>query len=254
MLTNLEYTNFRNGFAGHYDNLPLAPTYNDYVQYETLWENYILNAAAILLAGPTISRIGLIAMESAPGTTNHPHLNYIFHNTQNIIGANGTNSDSYIRNIYNGAHINYGLYHNGLTKQQCLDGLLHQNDVLNNQRPIILFDLFPTHGISLGPIDRVFLNNGILPEIQIEINNKLNFIFNNLLLPLGLNWGNVHVNFACPPLSIVVNNNYPNGQVLNYIGHYIPNNQIHPISINTIGNGVAPNQNDLRANITHHGF
>ena len=47
---------------------------------------------------------------------------------------------------------------------------------------------------------------------------------------------------------------YPNGQVLNYIGQYIPNNQIHPITINTIGNGVAPNQNDLRANIIHHGF
>jgi hypothetical protein len=47
---------------------------------------------------------------------------------------------------------------------------------------------------------------------------------------------------------------YPNGQVLNYIGQYIPNNQIHPNPINTIGNGVAPNQNDLRANIINHGF
>jgi hypothetical protein len=38
---------------------------------------------------------------------------------------------------------------------------------------------------------------------------------------------------------------YPNGQVLNYIGQYTPNIQIHPISINTIGGGIAPNQNDL---------
>jgi len=246
MLTNLEYTNFRNGFAVHYGNLPLAPTYNDYVQYETLWENYILNAAAILLAGAAIKRLGLIAMESAPGTINHPHQNYIFHNTQNIIDGN---PDSYLRNIYNGGHLNYGLYHYGLTKQQCLDGLLNKTDFLNNQRPIVLFDMFPTHGIKLKKIDRAYLSNGTLPEIQIEINNKLNFVHNNLLLPLGLNWGNVHIKFACPPTSI-----NPPSQVLNYIVQYIPNNQIHPITINTIGGGVAPNQNDLRAKIINHGF
>jgi len=246
MLTNLEYTNFRNGFAVHYGNLPLAPTYNDYVQYETLWENYILNAAAILLAGAAIKRLGLIAMESAPVTTNHPHLNYIFHNTLNIIDGN---PDSYLRNIYNGGHLNYGLYHYGLTKQQCLDGLLNKTDFLNNQRPIVLFDMFPTHGIKLKKIDRAYLSNGTLPEIQIEINNKLNFVHNNLLLPLGLNWGNVHIKFACPPTSI-----NPPSQVLNYIVQYIPNNQIHPITINTIGGGVAPNQNDLRAKIINHGF
>ena len=246
MLTNLDYTNFRNGFAGHYGILPLAPTYNDYVQYETLWENYILNAAAILAAGPAINRLGLIAMESAPGTTNHPHPNYIFHNTHTIINGN---SDSYLRNIYNGAHINYGLYHNGLTKQQCLDGLLNQTDVLNNQRPIILFDLFPTHGIKLNTIHRTFLGNGALPEIQIEINNKLNFVYNNLLLPLELNWGNVHIKFACPPRSI-----NPPSHVVGNINHYAPGIVTHPISINTIGNGVAPNQNDLRANIINHGF
>ena len=246
MLTNLEYTNFRNGFAGHYGILPLAPTYNDYVQYETLWENYILNAAAILAAGPAINRLGLIAMESAPGTTNHPHPNYIFHNTHTIINGN---SDSYLRNIYNGAHINYGLYHNDLTKQQCLDGLLNQTDNLANQRPIILFDLFPTHGITLNTNHRTFLGNGTLPEIQIEINNKLNFVYNNLLLPLGLNWGNVHIKFACPPRSI----NHPS-HVVGYINHYATGIAIHPNSINTIGNGVAPNQNDLRANIINHGF
>ena len=47
---------------------------------------------------------------------------------------------------------------------------------------------------------------------------------------------------------------YPNGQVLNYIGQHIPNNQINPNTINTIGGGIAPNQNDLRANIINHGF
>ena len=47
---------------------------------------------------------------------------------------------------------------------------------------------------------------------------------------------------------------YPNGQVLNYISHYIAINQIHPITINTIGNGIAPNQNVLRANIINHVF
>ena len=249
MLTNLEYTNFRNGFAGHYGILPLAPTYNDYVHYETLWENYILNAAAILLAGPAINRLGLIAMESAPGTLNHPHLNYIFHNTHNIIDANGVGSDAYLKNIYNGADINYGLYHNGLTKQQCLDGLLNKTDSLNNQRPIILFDLFPTHGIKLKTIERTYLSNGTLPEIQIEINNKLNFVHNNLLLPLGLNWGKVHIKFACPPTSI----NHPS-HVIGYINHYATGIAIHPNSINTIGGGIAPNQNDLRANIINHGF
>lgn len=247
MLTLVEYTNFRNGFAGHYGNLPLAPTYNDYVQYETLWERYILNAAAILLAGPAINRLGLIAMESAPGTIIHPHPNYIFYNTHNIINGN---ADSYLRNIYNGSHIQYGLYHNGLTKQQCLDGLLSQTYNLGNQRPIILFDLFPTHGIRLETEERTFISNGILPEIQIEIDRKLNFIFNNLLLPLRLNWGNVHILFACPPTSI----NPPSSHVIAYINYYAAGIVTHPTSINTMGNGVAPNQNDLRANIIHHGF
>lgn len=246
MLTLVEYTNFRNGFADHYGNLPLAPTYNDYVQYETFWENYIVNAAAILLAGPAINRLGLIAMESAPGTIIHPHPNYIFHNTHNIINGN---ADSYLRNIYNGAHIHYGLYHNGLTKQQCLDGLLNQTDNLANQRPIILFDLFPTHGIKLIKRHRIFIGSGALPEIQIEINNKLNFIFNNLLLPLRLNWGNVHIQFACPPTGI-----NPPSHIIGHINHYAAGIVTHPISINTIGNGVAPNQNDLRANIIIHGF
>ncbi len=47
---------------------------------------------------------------------------------------------------------------------------------------------------------------------------------------------------------------YPNGQVLNYIGQYLLNNQIHPISINTIGGGIDPNQNNLRANIITQRF
>lgn len=47
---------------------------------------------------------------------------------------------------------------------------------------------------------------------------------------------------------------YPNSHVIGYINHYAPGIVIHPDSINTIGNGVAPNQNDLRANIINHGF
>lgn len=47
---------------------------------------------------------------------------------------------------------------------------------------------------------------------------------------------------------------YANSHVVGYINHYATGIAIHPNSINTIGNGVAPNQNDLRANIINHGF
>ena len=47
---------------------------------------------------------------------------------------------------------------------------------------------------------------------------------------------------------------YANSHVIGYINHYATGIAIHPDSINTIGNGVAPNQNDLRANIINHGF
>jgi hypothetical protein len=248
MLTGHEYTNFRHAFQRYYGNLPLPPTYNDYVCYERLWEDYILNAAMILRAVPGITRLGLIAMESVPGTNVHPAPNYIFYNT-NLPINNQNNQDSYLRNIFNGAHLNPGLYHAGLSKQQCLDGLLHQNDITGTQRPIILFDLLPTHGISLQTNHRRSLRKGALPAIPTQIQNKLNFVYNNLLLPLGLNWGNIHLKFACPPTTID-----PPSVIPGVIGGFSPGIFIHPDTINTIGGGIAPNPNDLRDNILNHGF
>lgn len=246
MLTLIEYTNFRNGLARLYPNLPAPPAYADYTIYENLWENYILDAATFLLTQPPITRIGLIGMESAPGGIVHPHPNYIFHNTHIPIQSKG---NTYLKNIFNGMNIVYGLYHKKLTKQNCLDGLINSTDIDGNSRPIILFDLVPTHGIKLSSKIRKFLGSGAIPEINLEIENKMNFILNNLLIPLALTWADVHIKFACPPTTI----NLPSN-ILTYIRRYTLGAVIHHTTINTIGNGIAPNQNTLRDNIIHHGF
>jgi hypothetical protein len=246
MLTLIEYTNLRSGLAHLYPNLPATPAYADYIIYENLWENYILDAAIFLLTQPPITRIGLIGMESAPGGIIHPHPHFIFLHPHHIIIPR---TDVYLKNIFNGSHLIHGYYHNGLTRRDCLDGLMNQTDFTGNKRPIILFDLLPTHGISLSTPIRTFLGSGILPEIDLEIQNKMNFILDNLLTPLALTWSNVHVNFACPPTTIL-----PPSTIPAVVGVYTPGATIHPLSINTIGGGIAPNQNSLRDNIIHHGF
>jgi hypothetical protein len=246
MLTSIEYTNFRNGLAHLYPNLPTQPSYEDYVEYENLWEKYILNAATFLKTQPPIKRIGLIGMESAPGGAEHPHPNYIFHNTHNIIRPTG---DDYLKNIFNGSHLIHGYYHNDKTKQECLDGLMNQTDFAETKRPIILFDLLPTHGISLSTPIRTFLGSGVITEINLEIQNKMNFILINLLTPLSLTWYDVHIKFACPPTTLILPSNIPT-----FIYNNTQGATIHPTSINTMGGGIAPNQNALRDNIIHHGF
>jgi hypothetical protein len=246
MLTLIEYTNLRNGLAHLYPNLPAPPAYADYTIYENLWENYILDAARFLITQPPVTRIGLIGMESAPGGAGHPHPNYIFHNTHNIIRPTG---DVYLKNIFNGSHLIHGYFHKGLTKKECLDGLMNQTDFAGNKRPIILFDLLPTHGIILSTPIRTFLGTGAIPEINLEIENKMNFILHNLLIPLALSWADVHIKFACPPTTVL-----PTSIIPADVGLYTPGATIHPVSINTIGGGIAPNQNSLRDNIIHHGF
>ncbi len=246
MLTLIEYTNFRNGLAHLYPNLQMHPSYEDYVEYENLWEKYILNAATLLKTQLPIKRIGLIGMESAPGGTEHPHPNYIFYNTHQIIRQTG---DDYLKNIFNGSHIIPGYYHNGLTKQECLDGLMNQTDFARNKRPIILFDLLPTHGISLSTPVRTFLGSGVIPEINLEIQNKMNFILINLLTPLSLTWSDVHIRFACPPSTVILPSIIPT-----IIDNNTQDATIHLVTINTMGGGIAPNQNALRDNIIYHGF
>ena len=252
MLTLNQYCNFRNQFMNHYGNLPLEPSYNNYQGYEISWENYIINAANILKNGPAIRRIGLIVMESGPGSDVHPHPNYIFHNTNESIHGNG---DTYLKNIFNGTHLQQGYYHNGLTKQNCLDQLLVQIDAEGNQRPVILLDILPTHGISLNAQARSFLTSGIINEIEIGVAYKFEFVNNNILVPLGLNWSNIHLKFACPPTTCRDNPiNEPLALIPQFIRNNAPGIHIHPDTINAIGGGVAPNQNSLRDNIINHGF
>lgn len=245
MLTEAEYTNFIENLSRNFNNLHIDVAYNDYVNYEELWQNYIVNSAN-LLTNSGVSKIGLIAMESAPGSVNHPHPNYIFHQTNQLIGTNG---DSYLKNIFNGAHLQPGLYHNGLTKQQCLDSLLLISDFQGELRPVILFDLLPTHGITLDTNMRSAIANRLFPEVEIEINYKIDFIQTNLLNPLGINWSNINFNYACPPTTI-----NPPSFITGHLINYINGININPTSINTIGNGIAPSQNELRNYILQNLF
>jgi hypothetical protein len=243
MLNLNQYTTFRAGFNAQHGALPHAPTHADYVNYEHLWENYIHHSAAILngIAPPT--QIGLIAMESAPGNAIHPHPNYIFNNTARPIGR----GDSYLRNIYNGALMGPG-HHHGISIQNALDNLLTMNDNLGNHRPIVLFDLLPTHGITLSTPARQLLRNGVLAEVQIEIGNKLNFLYINILQPLGLGWNNVHLKFACPPTTVHLPSLIPG-----FIAALAPGITIHPVSLNN-GPNTVPVPANLTNNILHHGF
>lgn len=243
MLTEVEYTNFIENLSHNFNNLHIDVAYNDYVNYEELWQNYIVNSAN-LLTNSGVSKIGLIAMESAPGSVNHPHPNYIFHQTNQLIGTNG---DSYLKNIFNGAHLQPGLYHNGLTKQQCLDSLLLMSDFQGELRPVILFDLLPTHGITLDSNMRNAIANRLFPEV--EINYKIDFIQTNLLNPLGINWSNINFNYACPPTTI-----NPPSFITGHLINYTNGININPTSINTIGNGIAPSQNELRNYILQNLF
>lgn len=245
MLTEVEYTNFIENLSHNFNNLHIDVAYNDYVNYEELWQNYIVNSAN-LLTNSGVSKIGLIAMESAPGSVNHPHPNYIFHQTNQLIGTNG---DSYLKNIFNGAHLQPGLYHNGLTKQQCLDSLLLISDFQGELRPVILFDLLPTHGITLDTNMRSAIANRLFPEVEIEINYKIDFIQTNLLNPLGINWSNINFNYACPPKTI-----NPPSFITGHLINYTNGININPTSINTIGNGIAPSQNELRNYILQNLF
>ena len=244
MLKLIDYNNLRIAI-GRYYGATLAPTHKDYQNYEHLWENYVVNVAR-LLNGRQIQRLGLIAMESAPGGLVHPHPNYIFHNTNNIVGRP---ADNYLINIFNGSNIQPGLYHNGLTKQNCLDQLLNKSDFGGNYRPIVLLDLLPTHGIKLNTRLRQFLTRNLILGVNQEITYKFLFLETNLLRPLGLNWNQVHIKFACPPTT----SNQPSllQGIIQHCAHGIT---IHPNSINTIGNGIVPNPNELRNNILNHGF
>lgn len=182
-------------------------------------------------------------MESAPGGFPHPHPNYIFNNLTNII----SNSDSYIRNIYNGAIITPGRYHNGLTKSQAINGLLKSYDHNQNLRPLILMDLLPTHGIKLESKIRTKLMNGsgLVSHVDVSIQNKFHFL-NDIFINNNLTWNNVHLVFACPPNSSSI-------WLINLINQFAPGIFIHQLNINS-GSNVAPSPNNLRALIQNHGF
>jgi hypothetical protein len=244
MLTKIQYTELINLLFNNSSCSTHAPNYNDYKQYETLWESYIVNSATILKNYPNIKRLGLIAMESAPGNSTHPNPNYIFNNTHHLLKGKG---NVYLRNIYNGGTLDTSNC-SSLTKQECLNELLIVNDFTGNTRPIILFDLLPTHGIQLSTKIRKIIAVNNIPEMQMEINRKLNFIFQNILLPLNLKWINVHLKFACPPSTVA-----PNSIIPKTIIKFDNGITVHPISINQ-GANISPSKTNLINNIKNHGF
>jgi hypothetical protein len=226
----------------------INPTHADYINYENLWEDYLNNIVIPTVNQKKPKRISIIAMESAPGGNVHPHPNYIFNN---LMALTRHPEDSYLRAFFNGSHHVYGQHANGLTKLECLQGLINALDVNNQERPILLMDLFASHGIKLNTKKRSLLSgrvHGVLnPLVTHEIQCKLDFIHANLLTTNSLTWDDVHFKFACPPTSM-------SNEIVNFINVTFPGITIHPININNAGRGVTPSQNTLRDNILLHGF
>ena len=240
-----QYTAFR-AFLGYPDQI--NPAHADYINYENLWEDYLNNIVIPMVNQKKPKRISIIAMESAPGGNVHPHPNYIFNNLHVLTQHP---QDIYLKAFLNGSHHIYGQYANGLTKLECLQGLINALDAANLERPIILMDLFASHGITLDTQRRTLLSgrvHGVLDPLVIhEIQHKLDLIYNNLLYTNNLTWNDVHFKFACPPTSM-------SNVLVNFINDTYPGITIHPININNAGGGVAPSQNTLRDNILFHGF
>lgn len=246
MLTPVDYDAFRTLLTPRV-GLLLPPTYLDYCNYERQWENYIIRARGIL-GENNPPRVGLIAMESAPGSLVHPGPNYIFNDLAEIVTIP---SDKYLSAIYNGANDAAGVEAAGKTKQFCLDGLLGVTDAIGLLRPLILFDLFPSHGIGLETGDRRRLadtkGKGLPPQITAHLTSKLNFIFTNVLNPTGLNWENVSLKFSCPPTSMSIS-------IQNQIIATCAGIAINPINLNTVGRGIAPSAATLAGCILNNGF
>lgn len=226
----------------------INPTHADYINYENLWVDYLNNIVIPTVNQKKPKRISIIAMESAPGGNVHPHPNYIFNNLHALTMHP---QDIYLRAFFNGSHHIYGQHANGLTKLECLQGLINALDVANMERPIVLMDLFASHGIQLNTQRRSLLSgrvHGVLDRLVThEIQYKLDFIHANLLATNNLTWNDVHFKFACPPTSMSI-------EIVNFINVTCPGITIHPININNAGRGVAPSQNTLRDNILLHGF
>lgn len=202
MLTEIQYHKFRT-FLHPRLHHAINPSYLEYQNYEELWRTYIHWAAHYLLNNPP-EILGLVAMESAPGGGGHPHRNYIYQNLAHLVGE----GDKYLVSIYNGAFAHMGLTAAGQTKSTCLEGLLRARTIRHILRPLVLFDLLPSHGIRLTTPYRkkqVATEGGFLPpDIISELDDRLTYINDYLLRPLHLTWGNVRLKFACPPTTMSV--------------------------------------------------
>ena len=248
MLTPAEFASYSANLAAALHPLTL-PAYADYVTYENHWENYIRNCSLWIHENGCPQKLSLIAMESAPGAALHPGPNYIFAHLAHLATRP---ADNYLLNIHDGTFPVAPAA--GLTKQQVLNDLCASTTNLGDQRPIVLFDLLPTHGVSLSghPTHRTLAREsapGILwHEVGLNITRKLEFIFNNLLEPCKLEWEHVHIGFATPPNTI----NLPS-PIAGFIAINAPGIHIHGFSINAPLN-TAPIAANLQELITHHGF
>jgi hypothetical protein len=246
MLTATDYLAFRRILRPKLSILS-DPIYDEYVHYEQLWQDYIMNMVYPTLSRLRPKKIGIIAMESAPGGLPHPHANYIFTSVNNVIGP----KDSYLKAFFNGSQSLSVNHSQGLTKRQCLDGLLGMVDRHNVSRPLVLLDLFPSHGIKLDTNKRKLLagiSKGVLhPLVSAELQNRLHFIHVHLLNPIGFTWNRVHFKFACPPTS-------QSAAITALITRLCPGVNMDPVNINTIGNGITPSANTLRNSIFVGGF
>jgi hypothetical protein len=247
MLTPAQFAAYSAHLAG--DPHPLIlPPYHDYASYEIDWENYIHTCQGWSNEVDCPSRISLIAMESAPGAPFHPGPSHIF---SHLAALAAHPADNYLLYIYNGTFP--AIPAAGLTKHQILHGLYSSTNPAGHHRPIVLFDLLPSHGVSLGAHGHRILARGPLhhtlwKEVEINISNKLEFIHHHLLAPCQLGWENVHISFATPPTTV-----NPPSAIIGYIAAIAPGIHIHTTSINVPVNTVPVSAN-LQNLITHHGF
>lgn len=211
MLNSVDYSTLLTGLGGIMTPASSFPTYSDYCMYQKLWEAYLDHCAKLLAPKVgLVKKVGLIAMESAPGGLSHPHPNCMF----NLVhgGVLGT-GDSYLINLFNGVFGGPGSRsHVGKSKIHCFEGLLCalESSVTPSLRPILLLDCLPTDGIKLNKKARVFLtssHSSVSHVVEKGIKMKFELIDSKLLKPLGLSFNDVKLTFACPPSTIGTHSN-----------------------------------------------
>lgn len=133
------------------EKIKVTPNYkNGHQDCNSRYQDYFEKVLSYI-SGNNPTRVVCFFLEACPSNTQ----NYIFNFDKGINSKN----DSYLWNIYTGFN---GNPVNGMKKDNCLFALLEHKTNDGENIPVIIFDLFPFHGIDL---------NGYRINICNQINN-----------------------------------------------------------------------------------